>query len=179
MSAQDIMMGARVAHVRELRAEIARLREENTRLRAETESLRAHFDEALLAAEDLRLLPPEGRLEIWDGWNLILGAKKEARNREDLLDQARRSVAASGGALRVWIILDGPKESSSSEGGVRVSYTGGEGSQRADRMIVDYVRMAAWLGLGDRISVRTNDKELTRRVARMSSPQASRRGAPC
>ena len=58
MSSQDIMMGARVAHVRELKSEIERLRRENTRLRGESESLRAHFDLALLAAEDLRGLPP-------------------------------------------------------------------------------------------------------------------------
>ena len=170
MSSQDIMMGARVAHVRELKSEIARLRCENARLRAESESLRAHFDEALLAAEDLRSLPPGGRLEIWDGWNLILGAKKEACDRDDLLAQARRNVDASGGALRVWIVLDGPRESSTSEGGVRVTYTGGEGSQRADRMIVDYVRMAAWLGLADRLSVRTNDKEFRRQVDRLTAP---------
>ena len=64
MSSQDIMMGARVAHVRELKTEIERLRGDNTRLRGELESLRAHFDLALLAAEDLRALPEGGRLEI-------------------------------------------------------------------------------------------------------------------
>lgn len=175
MSSQDIMIGARAAHVRELKAEIARLREENTRLRSESESLRAHFDQALLAAFDLRSLPPGGRLEIWDGWNLILGAKKEARDREALLGQARRTVAESGGTTLVWIVLDGPRESSSSEGGVRVSYTGGEGSQRADRLIVDYVRMAAWLGLGGVVSVRTNDKELARQVARLTRPRGASR----
>ena len=41
MSSQDIIMGARVAHVRELKSEIERLRAENTRLRDECESLRA------------------------------------------------------------------------------------------------------------------------------------------
>ena len=161
------MACARVTHVRELKAEIARLREENARLRDESDSLRAHFDLALLAAEDLRSLPPCGRLEVWDGWNLVLGARKEAANREDLVDQARRRVEESGGALRVWIVLDGPKAASRAEGGVRVSYTGGGGSQRADRMIVDYVRMAAWLGLRGRVSVRTNDKDLARKAERL------------
>ena len=169
MSSQDILIGARIAHMRELKAEIAKLREENTRLRAESESLRAHFDEALLAAEDLRSLPPEGRLEIWDGWNLILGAKKEARDRDDLVLLARRTVEESGGTVRVWIVLDGSKKSSKDEGGVRVSYTGGDGSQRADRMIVDYLRMAAWLGLAGKVSVRTNDKALLRQVGRIVS----------
>jgi len=159
-------MGARVAHVRELKSEIERLRGENTRLRGECESLRAHFDLALLAAEDLHSLPGGGRLEIWDGWNLVLGAKKEARDRDDLVAQARRR-ADSDPALFVWVVFDGPHMSSRVEGRVRVSYTGGEGSQRADRLVVDYVRMAVWLGLGDRVSVRTNDKEFLRQVGRV------------
>ena len=168
MSAQDVMIGARVAHVRELKAEIERLRAENTRLRGESESLRAHFDLALLAAGDLRGLPEGGRLEVWDGWNLVLGAKKEARDRDDLLRQARRKTDDDP-SLFVWIVLDGPRASSSVDGRVRISYTGGEGSQRADRMVVDYVRMAAWLGLGDRVSVRTNDKDFLRQVDRLLS----------
>lgn len=174
MSANDIILGARVAHVRELKTEIARLREENTRLRNECESMLAHFDIALLAAGDLRALPPDGRLEIWDGWNLILGAKA-ARDRGDLVAQARRRVEESGGKTRVWIVFDGPRESSSAEAGVRVSYTGGGGPQRADRLITDYVRMAAWLGLGDLVAVRTIDKDLARQTARLIKTQGARR----
>ena len=165
MSSQDIMMGARVAHVRELKAEIARLRGENTRLRAEIESLKAHFGEALLAAEDLRALPPDGKLEVWDGWNLILGAGKEARDREDLVRQARRRTEEDP-SLFVWIVLDGPRAASSVDGRVRVSYTGGEGSQRADRFVVDYARMAKLLGLAAKVSVRTNDRDFQRQVGR-------------
>ena len=173
MSSQDIMMGARVAHVRELKSEIERLRGENTRLRGELESLRAHFDLALLAAEDLRAMPEGGRLEIWDGWNLVLGAKKEARDRDDLFAQARRRVEEDP-SLSVWIVLDGPRVSSNAEGRVRISYTGGEGSQRADRMVVDYVRMATWLGLADRVSVRTNDKDFRRQVDRLVADAPAR-----
>ena len=168
MSSQDIMMGARVAHVRELKSEIERLRRENTHLRGEIESLRAHFDLALLAAEDLRGLPDGGRLEVWDGWNLVLGAKKEARDRDDLVAQARRRTE-SDPSLFVWVVFDGPHADSRTEGRVRISYTGGEGSQRADRLVVDYVRMAAWLGLGDKVSVRTNDKGFMRQVGRLEA----------
>ena len=168
MSSQDIIMGARVAHVRELKSEIERLRAENTRLRDECESLRAHFDLALLAAEDLRGLPDGGRMEVWDGWNLVLGAKKEAHDRDDIVRQARRRVEDDP-SLFVWIVLDGPRVSSRTEGRVRISYTGGEGSQRTDRMVVDYVRMAVWLGLGDRLSVRTNDKDFLRQIGRLQS----------
>jgi hypothetical protein len=161
-------MGARVAHVRELKSEIERLRRENTHLRGECESLRAHFDLALLAAEDLRSLPEGGRLEVWDGWNLVLGAKKEARDRDDLVAQAVHRTE-SDPSLFVWIVFDGPRVDSKVDGRVRISYTGGEGTQRADRLVVDYLRMAVWLGLGDKVSVRTNDKDFLRQVGRIKT----------
>ena len=158
MSAQDVIMGSRVAHVRELKAEIEKLRAENAALRDERDSLKAHFDLALLAAMDLR----NGEaLEVWDGWNLILGAKKEAKDRAELMAQAQ----ASG--RRVWIVFDGPDENVHLLGAnVRVSYTGGAGAHRADKLIVDFVRMAAYLGLADKVTVRTNDKDFRKAVDR-------------
>ena len=158
MSAQDVIMGSRVAHVREMKAEIERLKAENAALRDERDSLKAHFDQALLAAEDLKSGEP---LEIWDGWNLILGAQREAKDRADLIAQAKAS------AKRVWIVLDGHDENVKLDGNVRVSYTGGQGEHRADKFIIDFVRMAAYLGLADRVSVRTNDKDFRKAVARL------------
>ena len=159
MSAQNIIMGSRVAHVRELKTEIEKLKAENAALRDERDSLKAHFDLALLAAMDLKDGEP---LEIWDGWNLILGAQKEAKDRDDLIAQAK----ASG--KRVWIVLDGPDENVHLLGAnVRVSYTGGKGEHRADKFITDFVRMARYLGLADRVSVRTNDKDFRKAVARL------------
>ena len=156
MSAQDVIMGARVAHVRELKAEVARLKTENAALRDELVSLKAHFDLALLAAEDLKDGEP---LEIWDGWNLILGAQKAAKSRAELIAQAQ----ATG--RRVWIVFDGSDERVASAGGrVRVSYTGGTGEHRADKFIVGFVRMAAYLGRGEQISVRTNDRDFLKKV---------------
>ena len=159
MSAQDVIMGSRVAHVRELKAEIEKLKHENAALRDERDSLKAHFDLALLAAMDLKGGEP---LEIWDGWNLILGARKESKDRADLIAQAK----ASG--KRVWIVFDGHDESVHLLGAnVRVSYTGGTGEHRADKFIIDFVRMAAYLGLADRVSVRTNDKDFRKDVQRL------------
>ena len=156
MSVQDVIMGSHVAHVRELKAEIERLRAENAVLRDERNSLKAHFDLALLAAMDLRGDEP---LEIWDGWNLVLGAKKEAKDRDDLIAQAK----ASG--KRIWIVFDGHDEHVRMLGeNVRVSYTGGQGEHRADKFIVDFVRMAAYLGLSDKVAVRTNDKGFRKKV---------------
>ena len=166
MSAQDIIMGSRVAHVRELKAEIERLKSENAALRTAHDSLKAHFDLALLAAADLASGEP---LEIWDGWNLVLGAKKEAKDRDELIAQAN----ASG--KRVWIVFDGPDENVHLLGAnVRVSYTGGTGEHRADKLIVDFVRMAAYLGRAEQVSVRTNDKDFLKSVCRAREIERSR-----
>ena len=166
MSAQDLILGARVAHVRELQTALAQEKAANAALRDENAALKAHFDFALLAAEDLKALKPGERLELWDGWNLVLGAQKEARDRADLVAQAKACLAADAG-LRVWIVFDGPREAATNDGRLRVSYTGGLGEHRADRFILAYVRMAAYLGLAGRLAVRTNDKDFSRAVARL------------
>lgn len=169
MGAQDLILGSRVAHMRELRAELAKAKAECAALHDANAALMAHFDLALLAAADVRALPPGGRLEIWDGWNLILGSQKAAADRPSLVAQARARLAADGAAeLRVWIVFDGADEKAETDGRLRVSYTGGTGTQRADRFILAFVRMAAYLGLADRLSVRTNDKELARAAARLT-----------
>ena len=161
MNAQDIIRSAQLTHVRELQTALKKAAAENSALRGELDSLKAHFDMALLAAMDIR----NGEsLEIWDGWNLILGAKKEAKDRADLIAQAQ----ASG--KRVWIVLDGHDENVKLDGNVRVSYTGGQGEHRADKFIIDFIRMAAYLGLADKISVRTNDKDFRKAVAHLMEP---------
>ena len=170
MNAQDVILGSRAVHVRELQSEVDRLRQENRRLREANEELTAHFDLALTAAEDLRTLTADGRLVLVDGWNLILGAEREARDREDLLAQARAHVAARPQDL-VWIVLDGPRAATTTEGRVRVTYTGGEGPHRADRFICDFLRMAQFRGDVSRIEVRTHDKDFRKTVARLA-PQA-------
>lgn len=168
MSAQDIILGARVAHVRELKTEIERLKAENSRLHDENTALSSHFDLALLAAQDLRGLSPEAKFIIIDGWNLILGAHKEARTPDELLEQARHHLGDCPQDF-IWVIFDGPKENSFNEGRLRVSYTGGTGPHRADKMIIDFVRMAKYLGLHEKIIVRTNDKDFLSQVRRIVS----------
>ena len=158
MNAQDIIRSSQLTHVRELQTALKKAAAENAALRDELDSLKAHFDLALLAAMDLKDGEP---LEIWDGWNLILGAKKEAKDRADLIAQAK----ASG--KRVWIVLDGHDENVRQDGNVRISYTGGQGEHRADKFIIDFVRMAVYLGLADKVSVRTNDKGFRKAIARL------------
>lgn len=167
MNAQDVILGARVAHVRELKAELSREKAANAALRDENAALRARIDLACLAADELRRLPPDGVMELWDGWNLVLGAQKEAKDRAALVAQARERLSAPGAeSLRIWIVLDGPREAVECDGRLRVSYTGGNGEQRADKLILAFVRFAAYLGLAERVRVRTNDRELARRAAR-------------
>ena len=158
MNAQDIIRSSQLTHIRELQTALRKAADENAALHDELNSLKAHFDMALLSAMDLKGGEP---LEIWDGWNLILGAKKAAKDRADLIAQAK----ASG--KRVWIVLDGHDENVHLLGAnVRVSYTGGEGEHRADKFIIDFVRTAAYLGLASKLSVRTNDKDFLRQVNR-------------
>jgi hypothetical protein len=168
MGAQDLILGARVAHLRELKSEVARLKAECAALRDENAALNAHMSLAALAARDLAALPPDGRLVIVDGWNLILGARKEAKDPADLLAQAKRRVAERP-SDRVWIVFDGPRESSRVDGGVRISYTGGKGPHRADRLVCDYLRMARLSGDVSRIEVVTNDRDFRRDADRLLS----------
>ena len=165
-SAQNLLMDSRLMHVRELRTEVDRLKADCARLRDENAMLSEHFDLALVAAQDLRDLPTGARQIVIDGWNLILGADREAGSSEQLLEQARAHLAAHPDD-RVWIVFDGPRENVVNEARLRVSYTGGSGAHRADRFIYAYLRMARWLGLADRVEVKTHDRDFKRTVARL------------
>lgn len=166
MNAQDMIEAARLVRVRELQTALTKASAENLRLRNENETLLAHFDLALLAAGDLAALPADGRFVIVDGWNMILGSRKEAKDRADLVAKARAHVAEHPSDF-VWIVLDGPRASSSVSGRVRVSYTGGTGAHRADRLVCDFLRMALMRGDISRIEVRTDDKDFLREIGRI------------
>lgn len=164
MNAQDVILGTRVAHLRELKSEIAKLKADNAALRTENEELKSHFALALAAAEDLRRLATEGKLVFVDGWNLILGAGSEARDPDGLVAKAKAHLAENPRDF-VWIVFDGPRFDVRNEGRLRLSWTGGTGPQRADRFICDFLRMARFTGGLDRIEVRTRDKALLRAIA--------------
>lgn len=159
MNAQSVMMDSRLTHVRELKSEVRRLQAELQAVRAEREALESHFALALAAAEDLKAIPAGAKLIIYDGWNLILGAHREAKDRAELVAQAQAHLAAHPDD-RAWIVLDGPDPKSSVEGRLRITYTGGTGPHRADRLILDYVKMARLRGFTVPIEVKTRDKDL-------------------
>lgn len=166
MNAQDVILGSRVAHVRELNALITRLKAENAALHDENAALREHLAMALVAAEDLRTLPEGGRMIIVDGWNAILGARKDAVNPKELIALYKKHLDANPLDF-VWIVFDGHTENSKTENRLRVSYTGGEGLHRADRFICDFLRMARFSGGLDRIEVRTHDKDFIKDTKRL------------
>ena len=157
---------ARLVRVRELQTALTKAAAENLRLKTENEMLFAHFGLAVLAANDLAALPPDGRLVIVDGWNMILGANKVAKDRAELVAQAKAHVAEHPSDF-VWIVLDGPRASSTVDGRVRVSYTGGVGAHRADKFICDFLKMARFRGDIRRIEVRTDDKDFKKEVKRI------------
>lgn len=184
MNAQQIFDEERLNHLRELKYAVSQLKAENAVLRDENAELRSHLDFAILAARDLESLADDARLVIVDGWNLILGARRsdldraqlfaQAKDRQDLEEQAARYLAERPGDL-VWIVLDGPRFATKSEGRMRVSYTGGAGSHRADRFICDFLRMAAFRGDLKKIEVRTNDKDFRKDVVRILASGNERR----
>ena len=72
-----------------------------------------------------------------------------------------------------WIVFDGKDANSYRAGAYRVTYTGGTGAHRADRMIIDYVNVAKVLGLDvSRIVVETADKDLSKRLTALGAKVA-------
>ena len=70
----------------------------------------------------------------------------------------------------IWIVFDGPEENSYRRDWYRVTYTGGTGPHRADRLILDYVHAAKLLGLDvSRITVETADKALVKRLTTLGA----------
>ena len=166
MSSQDMMILSRLARMRELKAELERLRSENSALRDEMSSLKAHFSLALAAMDDLRSLPEGGKIILVDGWNVILGAKKDAHSRKELAAKWREYLQEHD-KDRVWIVFDGPVENVMEEDRLRISYTGGIGPHRADRFICDYLRAAKYLGFGSKAQVCTNDRQLRKEADKL------------
>jgi len=166
MNAQQIIGDSRVLHIRELKTEVAKLKAENTQLRDVNAQLSAHLDLAITAARDLESLPEDGKLVIVDGWNMILGATKIAKDKDDLLAKAKAYVADHPKDF-VWIVYDGPRFAASLEDRIRISYTGGEGEHRADKFICDFLRMSRFRGSISKIEVRTHDKDFLRDIARI------------
>ncbi|MCQ2388726.1 MAG: NYN domain-containing protein [Kiritimatiellae bacterium] len=162
MNAQGIFADARVAHVRELKAEVARLKAE---LASAQNSLRAwenHFADALLAAFDADRLEPGGELLVVDGWNAQFAAGVD-KDRHAVVDAAKAWLAAHPKA-RAWVVFDGDRANARCEGRLRVSFTGGQGPHRADKAICDFVHMLRRTGRATPVTVVTRDKDFRKKA---------------
>ena len=175
MTANGIIGDARVAHVRELKAELAEAKAQLRQVEAERDVLAAHFHLALVALRDFEQLGQEGRVRIVDGWNAILRNRNVSKLAAAEISKLKADYLAGLGIasptsssphpVTHWIVFDGPEENSYRSGPYRVTYTGGTGPHRADRLILDYVHAAKLLGLDiSRITVETADKALAKRL---------------
>ncbi len=173
MTANDIIRDTRVAHVRELKAEVARLKEELSRARDAYASLESHFALALAASRDAERMPPDAELLVVDGWNAVIGTRRldaDARHAgRDRLVEALRARVAANPHLHVWTLFDGTEMNAEADGRLRVGYTGGTGAHRADRMVCDYLRMRKILGLNHPVTVVTDDKDFAKEAAALGA----------
>ena len=162
VNTQGLQIAARIGEGQRLRAELAAAKQENAALRDELASLKAHMDMAMIAMEDL-IEPCRGgeveKLVLVDGWNLILSSQREAHSKAELVAKYQQYLAGHP-THKVWIVFDGPRENVVNDGRLRISYTGGTGSQRADKFIRDFLRMAKYLGKADQVEVHTHDQGL-------------------
>ena len=157
-----------MTRIRALKDEVARLKAELARACEERDSLRQHFALALLAAQDVEQIGPDGTLLIVDGLNAILGSENIGGQRARLAQLASEWLAAHP-ADRAWIVFDGHEANGSAEGRLRVSYTGGTGAHRADRLVCDYLRMRRDAGASGKVTVVTNDKDFRKEAERLGA----------
>lgn len=177
MKSNDIFADARVMQVRELKAALAEAKARLAKTESERDLLVAHFPLGMAALHDFESLAAGTDLRIIDGWNAVLRMKNVSKLSSDAISDLKKSYLTALGILEpspeeadlppvsVWIIFDGKIANSYRAGAYRVTYTGGTGAHRADRMIIDYVNVAKVLGLDvSRIVVETADKDLSQRI---------------
>lgn len=180
MKANDIVADARVMQVRELKTALADAKARLAKAESERDAIVAHCALGVSAIRDFERLGGDGELRIVDGWNAILREKNVSKLSAEAVSGLKGEylaalgiVAPAGGdappadgPMRTWIVFDGSVANSYRSGPYRVTYTGGVGAHRADRMIVDFINAARLLGLDvSRIVVETADKDLRRRAA--------------
>ena len=199
MTANSVIEDARIARVRELKTALAAAKERLVRVEDERDSLLAHFDLALAALHDFEHLGEGAQLQIIDGWNAILRHRNVSKLTSEEISKLKADYLASLGIVPpsvclnpqsafakatadkpstsnsqpstlIWIVFDGSEENSYRSGAYRVTYTGGTGPHRADRLILDYVHAARTLGLDtSRITVDTADKALAKKLAALGA----------
>ena len=173
MTSNDIVKDARIAHVRELKAEVARLKAELAAAQQACATWEHHFALALAAARDVDRLPSGGAMLILDGWNIVFNSKFKGEGdaplgKQRLIDAARAYAPQHPNEF-VGLVFDGADANAACDGNFRVSYTGGEGEQRADSLVVNYLRLLRLEGRTLSVTVVTNDKTFGRKAAELGA----------
>ena len=182
MKSNDIFADARVMQVRELKAALAEAKARLAQAEAERDLLVAHFPLGMAALHDFESLAAGEELRIIDGWNAILRMKNVSKLSSENISGLKKSYLTGLGIsepapegadlppVSSWIVFDGKDANSYRAGAYRVTYTGGTGAHRADRMIIDYVNVAKVLGLDvSRVVVETADKDLSKRLTALGA----------
>ena len=182
MKSNDIIADARMMHLKELKSALACAKARLSKAEAERDLLVSHFGLALVALRDFERMPADGLLRIVDGWNAVLRLKNVSKLSAENVSALKKEYLGSLGIepssgceegagsgslppVGTWIVFDGKVANSFRSGAYRVTYTGGTGLHRADRMILDFVNAARVLGLDvSRITVETADKDLAKRL---------------
>ena len=182
MKSNDIVADARMMHLRELKNALADAKARLQKAESERDALSAHFSLGLAALHDFGGLGAGAEFRIVDGWNAILRMKNVSKLSSDHVSALKKEYLAKLGItppsetekpadpdglppVSVWIVFDGKVANTYRSGQYRVTYTGGTGAHRADRMILDYVNAAKILGLDvSRMTVETADKDLAKRL---------------
>ena len=162
------MQDSRLTRVRELRAEVARLKAELATAQTACAIWERHFAVALAAALDAEKLPPNGTILALDGWNIVFNSKFKAAGdahlgKQKLIDAVRK-YAQEHASDFIWLVFDGSEANATADGNFRLCYTGGDGEQRTDRLVTDYVRLMRLTGRQTPIAVVTNDKNFGKTV---------------
>ena len=183
MKSNDIVADARMLHLRELKTALADTKARMFKAESERDLLAAHFSLGLVALRDFESLADGMEFKIVDGWNAILRLRNVSKLSSDSISTLKREYLAGLGInqpssvdahadigelqpVTTWIVFDGKVANSYRSGQYRVTYTGGTGAHRADRMILDFVNAARILGLDvSRITVETADKDLSKHLS--------------
>ena len=182
MKSNDIIADARMLHLRELKTALADVKARLLKAESERDLLAAHFSLGLVALRDFEHLAPGAEFRIVDGWNAVLRLKNVSKLSSDGVSNLKKAYLEELGInppssadapaetadlppATTWIVFDGKVANSYRSGPYRITYTGGTGAHRADRMILDFVNAARILGLDvSRITVETADKDLSKRL---------------
>lgn len=150
-------MQQHLARIRELESELADAKRALHEARCNLGEMEKHFAVAVAAVADAAKVGKDGRIAIVDGWNIL--NTTPVKTKSALVSCVRREILSAGNAF-VWIVFDGPEEKSASDGSLRITYTGGRGGQRADRLILDYIHALKFAGVRPKVELLTNDKPL-------------------